>query len=732
MPSSTICWGIDIGAGGVKGVKLEKDGSGGVRLLDYIVIPHKKVLSTPGLDEADALKISLGALMSQYRDALRGSTIVVSAPGHSAFARFAKLPPVEPKQIPNLVKFEAAQQIPFPMEEVEWDFQVFTSPDSPDIEVGIFAITKERVNQKLNLYGDLGLNPDQLTLGPVAAYNAVAFDLQFTEATPGTIVLDIGTVASDLIIAEKGRVWVRTFPIGGHNFTEALNEKFELGNYTKADKLKCEAETSKFKEHIFSGIKPLLGDLVQEVQRSINYYQETHPESNLTRLVGVGSTFRLLGLRKLLASQTRLDVVRLERFNRISMEGPAAADLEASTGTLVTAYGLALQGLGLAPISANLMPVSVIRDAMWKRKMPWFLTAAGLGLAASGVAFIRPFIESTRVVKVAQDATITQVISQGEGLKREWDEQSQANQPPFLAENVRRMLDGRGMHEALLRDTEAMLASADALAKSKPEFPLIAGKAYDLVALNTDYVKPGTAFASFSGGPSSSSSGGEDTGDDRDDGGGGGAGGGAGGAGGGTPDPNAAGGAPADGAAGGASNDTASATGAFRVQMVVQSQLESGDLPFLNDALLGWLKKNSKREAGEGVSYQIVRVPRVEDVKISDTPATQAPPTPTGSPPPGGATDERSGSQGGQGGAGGSGGSSGTPQGLDAMAPLPKVEPRLDPAKRTRTYTLEWFVQLVPPAAPAPAEGGEAVPASASPPAADASGQQASGQETIS
>ena len=362
MPSSNVCWGIDIGAGGIKGVKLERESSGGVRLLDFIVIPHKKVLSTPGLDENDAIRISLGALMSQYREALRGATICVSVPGHAAFARFAKLPPVEPKGVPNLVKFEAVQQIPFPIEDVEWDYQIFSGPDSPDLEVGIFAITKERVNEKLSLWGDVGLQPDQLTLGPIGVYNAMAYDLEFTDKTPGTILLDIGTVATDLIIAEGGRVWMRTFPIGGHNFTDAINETFQIGNYTKADKLKSEGEASKFKQQIFTAIKPLLADFVQDVQRSISYYQETHPESNLQRLVGMGSTFRLLGLRKLLSQQLKMDVIRLERFQRISIDGPQAADLEAATPTLATAYGLALQGLGQAPIAANLMPVGVFNS----------------------------------------------------------------------------------------------------------------------------------------------------------------------------------------------------------------------------------------------------------------------------------------------------------------------------------------------------------------------------------
>ncbi len=679
MPSSTVCWGFDIGAGGVKGVKLEKESGGGVKLLDYIVIPHKKVLSTPGLDEADALKISLGALMSQYRDALRGSGIVVSAPGHSAFARFAKLPPVEPKQLPNLVKFEAAQQIPFPMEEVEWDYQVFSAPDSPDLEVGIFAITKERVSQRLNLYSDLGLYPDQLTLGPIAAYNAVAFDQQFTEKTPGTIILDIGTVASDLIIAEKGRLWVRTFPLGGHNFTEAINSTFNLESYTKADKLKSDAETSKFKQHIFSAIKPLLGDLAQDVQRSITYYQETHPESNLQRIIGIGSSFRLLGLRKLLSAQTRLEVVRLERFARIGLEGPAAADFEASTGNLVTAYGLALQGLGLTPIGANLMPVQVIRESMWKRKTPWFLTAAGLGIAASAVAFLRPFLESTKTVKIAEDQTISSVIRQGESLKRDWDQQSAENQPKFLAENVRRLLDGRQLFDFFLRDVEAIAASADTLAGSAKGRTTIAGRAFDLASFNTEYLKPGTPLATAAGSASTGAGGAAASG-------------GAGGA----ADPNA----------GGAGASAIGPAGGFKLTLVLDSQQQdASDLPFLNDSVLTWLKKNATRD---GVPYDIVASPTVESVKAveqpprgeSSRPGSGTGGNPGGSRGPGGSAGQGApGTPANPGSASGGRGSSGT-QNVDQLAPLPAPKPRLDPTLKSRQYTVEWTVQIKQPAPP--------------------------------
>ena len=236
MPASNISWGLDIGSAAVTAIKLVRDGDQ-VRVSDFLVLPHKKVLSTPDVDADDVVRITLGRLTADFGEDFRGANVVASVAGSDGFARFAKLPPVEPKKVNDIVKFEAVQQIPFPIEEVEWDYQLFTSPDTPEVEVGIFAMTKDKVAETLALWGSTGLTPDELTISPLAAYNAIAYDLDFTDQTQGTIILDIGTTSSDLIIAESARVWVRTFPLGGHAFTEAIQEAFKL-DYAKAEKLK--------------------------------------------------------------------------------------------------------------------------------------------------------------------------------------------------------------------------------------------------------------------------------------------------------------------------------------------------------------------------------------------------------------------------------------------------------------------------------------------------------------
>lgn len=472
MASTNTCWGIELGAGAIKALKLERDGED-LKVLDFAVIPHKKPLSTPDLDQLDAVRVAMGELVSS-RD-LSGAQIAISVPGHSSFARFAKLPPVEPKKIPDIVKFEAVQQIPFPIEQVEWDYQVFAAKDNPDVEVGIFAITREKVMERLTMWQDVGITPNFVTLGPLAAYNAVAWDQQFNAQTPGTVILDIGTTSTDLIVSEPGRMWIRTFPIGGHNFTMALVDAFKL-SYTKAEALKRQAEQSKHFRHILQAMRPVFADLAQDVQRSIGYYQSSHRDANLTRLIGLGSTFQLPGLRKYLSQQLQLEVVRLESFNRLTLEGPQAGEFQAATLNLATTYGLCLQGLRFEHgIMANLMPVTVVRKELWSRKTKWFAIAAGLSLAAGGVSFIKPVVDGMQISEQVKPADIEAVKNKTRQLKAEWTEVEKTFQANFLAANLATLSTEREIHAFLVSDLAKVLAAAQkkAIAEAKaPEAPV--------------------------------------------------------------------------------------------------------------------------------------------------------------------------------------------------------------------------------------------------------------------
>ncbi len=496
MASRTTAWGIEIGAYAIKAIRLERDGDK-VTVSDFAVIPHKRVLSAPDVDQDEIIRLGLGQFIS--RKTLEGEHLVMSVPGHAAFARFAKLPPVEPKKVPDIVKFEAVQQIPFPIDEVEWDYQTFTSDDSPEVEVGIFAITRDRVQHRLGLYAELGLTPEALTLSPVAVYNALSYDHPLGRAPGPVILLDIGTQATDVIVADKGRCWIRTFPLGGTHFTEAIASTFKLG-YAKAEKLKQEASTSKYAKQIMQAMRPVFSDLLQDLQRSIGYYQSLHRQGPLRTMVGLGSTFKIPGLRKFLGQQLQINVGRLDEYKRIVVGGREAASFAENAVNMATAYGLALQGVGLAQIDVNLVPVKILRDQMWHAKTKWFGAAAAIVVVGAGMSLYRPLSDRGSMSPGGEPSVVSEVLAVGNDLRQRFENAKADAEVGFEAENVRRLLDYRNVWPYLVHD------AAEALAAAGPQPALLGDSAIQirsipapqrrlvqLVELRGAYRRPGEA-----------------------------------------------------------------------------------------------------------------------------------------------------------------------------------------------------------------------------------------------
>ena len=397
MPRKNESWGIEVGANALKAVRLVRHGSD-VHMVDFDVMRFKQVLTTPDLDANEQIQLALDALIQKHD--LHRTTNVVSVPGHLAFARFAKLPPVEPKKVQQIVQYEAQQQIPFPIEQVEWDYQVFAEKDSPDVEVGIFAITKERVLEFLNNYNLVNMRVDALTLSPLAVYNAFHYDNAGTDEADnaaGRMYMDIGTVSTDLIIVEDEGIWIRTFKVGGNDFTEALVKQFKI-SFAKAEKLKREMGSSKYRKQMFQAMRPVFADLVQEVQRSIGAYQQRNLDAEIEQIVGVGSTFRLPGLQKFLKQQLGLEVIRPDRYHKIEAEGKREAEFAENAMNLSTAYGCAIQGLGLERVSANVLPRAILHNRLWSSKQPWIAAAAAAVVVAAGLAGVRYYTEEAAFV----------------------------------------------------------------------------------------------------------------------------------------------------------------------------------------------------------------------------------------------------------------------------------------------------------------------------------------------
>ncbi len=379
MATAKAVWGIDIGQCALKAHKLS-GANGEVQVEAFDIIEHPKILSQPDVDRNQLIRNALEQFLA--RNSISGAQVAVSVPGQTSFTRFVKLPPVEEKRIPQMIRYEAEQQIPFPIDEVIWRWQTFHDPDSPDVEVGIFAMKRTDIGSMLQHFTGVALQTDLVQMAPLALYNFMTFDDQLAPEG-ATLLADVGADKTDLVVADKTRLWTRTIQIGGNNFTEALVRSFKL-SFSKAEKLKRTAATSKYARQIFQAMRPVFADLVQEIQRSIGFYTAAHRETRFKRLLGLGNGFRLPGLQKYLEQNLNIPVVRIDSYNRLKGSGPANTPIfTENIMSFAVAYGLALQGLGLTTVNTNLLPSEIAHRRRWAMKRPWFGAAAAVLLAAA-------------------------------------------------------------------------------------------------------------------------------------------------------------------------------------------------------------------------------------------------------------------------------------------------------------------------------------------------------------
>ncbi len=400
MAKIQAVWAIDIGQSALKALKLspgEEPEQLVAEAFDYVEYP--KILSQPDADAEELVREALSTFLE--RNDVKGCRVAVGVSGQAGLVKFIKLPPVEKKRIPDIVKFEARQQIPFALEEVIWDYQQIGGDSSEEedegftmAEVGLFAMKRDQINRAILPLKNAGIEVDIVQMGPIALYNYIAFDNpppkpEEKGETPGSyVLLDIGADNTDLIITDGTRIWQRNVPIGGNHFTRGLTKELKL-TFAKAEHLKRNATKAPDPRAVFTAMRGVFNDFSSEVQRSIGFYSSVNRQAKILKVIGLGNGFKLPGLQKFLQQNLNQEIEKLERFQRlVGDEVINAPQFQENLPSFAVAYGLAVQGLDRAPLKTNLLPPEIEQTRMIRRKKPWALAASTLLMLGFSAMFL--------------------------------------------------------------------------------------------------------------------------------------------------------------------------------------------------------------------------------------------------------------------------------------------------------------------------------------------------------
>ena len=395
MAKSNAVWGIDIGQCALKALLCRPHEKEPDRVIvesfDYIEYP--KILSQPEAEPEELVREALEQFLS--RNEISGDSVALSVAGQSGLARFIKLPPVEAKKIPDIVKYEARQQIPFSLDDVVWDYQQLTGGSEEDgfalePEVGLFAMKRDQVARSLKPLENAGIEVDLIQLMPLAVYNFVCFDrLGDFKSEPydpkkpphSTVVISLGTDTTDLVVTNGFRVWQRNIPIGGNHFTRALSKELKL-TFIKAEHLKRNATEADDPKAVFQAMRPVFSDLLSEIQRSLGYFTSIDKSAKIGNVLALGNGMKLPGLQRYLSQNLEMEVTPVTEFEKLTA-GSAAGKPQFKENILsfAVAYGLCVQGLGKGELHTNLLPEEIVRTRLVRSKKPWMVAGAAAILA---------------------------------------------------------------------------------------------------------------------------------------------------------------------------------------------------------------------------------------------------------------------------------------------------------------------------------------------------------------
>jgi Tfp pilus assembly PilM family ATPase len=108
---------------------------------------------------------------------------------------------VDPSKVTQIIEYEAKSNVPFPLEEVVWDYQILGTTAGGELEVLLVAIKSDIVEGLFRVTESAGLRLQLCDVSPAALCNA--FRYNYGDLEDCTMLLDIGAKTSNLLFFEK-------------------------------------------------------------------------------------------------------------------------------------------------------------------------------------------------------------------------------------------------------------------------------------------------------------------------------------------------------------------------------------------------------------------------------------------------------------------------------------------------------------------------------------------------
>ena len=405
MPKPTRIISLNLGSQTIGLAEFQAQAQGGVVLQNYRL---REVLIDPageGIRRAQT-SATLREMMAELQ--IRHEAVNYAVSAQSVFARFVKLPAVEEEKIERIIAFEAQQNVPFPIDEVVWDYQLIGGGGGEEqVQVVLVAIKSDLLDEMNAAVEETGLRTAIVDVATMALYNA--FRYNYADLGGCSLLVDIGARTTNLLFIEPQRIFSRSIPVGGSSITVAIakefNEPFGAAEFRKkrdgfvslggAYAEPADPEVAR----VSKLMRSTMTRLHAEVMRSISHYRAQQQGNAPERVFLCGGSASTPYMREFFREKLQVPIEFFNPLRNVTVAHSAPVnELTHSAHLLGELVGLALRSVSACPMELNLRPAIVVRRQELEKRRPFFMmAAAAIILALLGWGFYY-----TRAAQVAR------------------------------------------------------------------------------------------------------------------------------------------------------------------------------------------------------------------------------------------------------------------------------------------------------------------------------------------
>jgi len=395
MPSTDLILAIDIGADTLKLAEFSYPPSGGVALEKFACTEFGGELKEDEL--MAAMKEALASSFAEH--GFTAKKVILSISGQAAFIRFVKLPPIgeEEHRVRQVVEYEAKQNVPFPIDQVVWDYQLIggSGAGESEIEVMFVVVKGDYIQEITDTLENLGKQTLLVDVAPTACYNAARANE--IGADESVMILNIGGRSSSLVFIDSGRFFVRSIPIAGHTITQQISKEFGIP-FADAEELKrrhgfvalggaYEEPDSEVAATVSKIVRNVMTRLHGEINRSINVYRSQQKGEKPAKLYLAGGSSVMAFTPRFFQEKLKIPVEYLNPFQVVSLAKIVDREALAEVAHMFSeVIGLGLRYATTCPIEISLVPPELRRLQEIRQKSPYFYASAASLILCLGIA----------------------------------------------------------------------------------------------------------------------------------------------------------------------------------------------------------------------------------------------------------------------------------------------------------------------------------------------------------